>query len=762
MVGHGDGSMSKLSQVTLQLLGPFAIEANVGRPIPIAVRSRKARALLAYLAMQPDYRATREQLATLLWGDSPDKQARHSLRQCLIALRQDLSVAADVLLLDREAIWLSAQSVAVDARSFIALARSAEPDAPARAAELWRGAFLPDLTLDIEEFDTWQRQKADQLAAAAGDVFAMLWQNADAKGDAEGAIAAAERLIALEPTREDRQRIALTLFARHKGRDAALSRAKLLTDLLRSEFGVAPEPATRALIDAIKRGDFEPAHVANRAQSPAPSLANPAGVPDMAPVSLAASERKEPSVPVLSELPLSPVRRNVVRITWPSWRRRPLAAASIAAGIFAIGATAALGLVHGLKVSPAMTDQQPGHVIAVLPFAADTPGQLDDSAFARTLTHGLIGYLTRFGGLRVISEQTSGLFDDHKTDVSGLKTDFGVQYAVIGHVQGNEAALKIDFQLVDAATRTNIWSGHLQRERTDPTVVADEASRGIARMLAIEIGHLAVLRERANPISQLTIGELVARGDAELRMGTIRENLSAAMMLFDEALRRDPHYQPALLAVARVHIIAAMNFVDLDVASDLNETERVLNEILDKSPNSISALYSMALLQKYRGHYAASLRWLNRCLELNPSFLPAQGQVGDVLIRMGQPQQGLEQILQTIRAATPNDPTTGYWYLFAAEAELELHHDQAALDWALRADTFMPGSPLVKAWLASIYATIGDKSNAAKNVAALTKMAPDRTQLFMQRTTKDAGSDDGRHRPRILDGLHLALSASLD
>jgi predicted Zn-dependent protease len=130
---------------------------------------------------------------------------------------------------------------------------------------------------------------------------------------------------------------------------------------------------------------------------------------------------------------------------------------------------------------------------------------------------------------------------------------------------------------------------------------------------------------------------------------------------------------------------------------------------------------------------------------------------------MGQPQQGLEQILQTIRAATPNDPTTGYWYLFAAEAELELRNDQAALDWALRADTFMPGSPLVKAWLASIYATIGDKSNAAKYVAALTKMAPGRTQLFMQRATKDAGGsgDDGRHRTRILDGLRLALGASL-
>jgi DNA-binding SARP family transcriptional activator/TolB-like protein/tetratricopeptide (TPR) repeat protein len=759
MADHSDAPMSK-PHATVRLLGPFAIEANVGRPVSIAVRSRKARALLAYLAMQPDYRGTREELATLLWGDGPDQQARHSLRQCLVALRQDLSVASEILVLDREAVGLHAQSLSVDARSFIALARSTEPDAPTQAAALWRGAFLLDLTLDIEEFDTWHRQQADQLAAAAGDVFATLWRNADANGDVESAIAAAERLIALEPTREDRQRMALTLFARHKGRDAALSRAKMLTDLLRNELGVAPEPATRALIDAIKRGDFEPAQVANREQSASENLANPVSMPDIKPALPAAFACKESTVAIPSELSLAPAPGNVVRTTPPPWRRRPLAAASIAAGIFAVGAIAAFGLVYGLKLSPAKTNEQPGHVVAVLPFAADTSGQPDDPALARALTHGLIGYLSRFGGLRVISEQTSDLFGDHKTDVSRLKTDFGVQYAIIGHVQGSAATLKMDFQLVDTATQTNIRSGHLQRERADPTVVADEASRGMARMLAIEIGRLGVLHERANPISQLTIGELVARGYSELQMGTIGENLSAAMTLFDEALRRNPRYQPALLAVARVHIIAAMNFVDLDVASDLNKTERVLNDVLEKSPNSISALYSMALLQKYRGHYAASLRSLQRCLELNPSFLPAQGQVGDVLIRMGQPQQGLEQILQTLRAATPNDPTTGYWYLFAAEAELELGHERVALDWALRADTFMPGSPLVKAWLASIYATIGDKSNAAKSVAALTKMAPGRTQLFIQRTTKDAGSVDNRRRPRILDGLRLALSLS--
>src|SRR5215470_12049844 len=285
-------SMSRLSHVTLRLLGAFAIEANVGRPIPISVRSRKARALLAYLAMKPDYRARREELATLFWGDNPDPLARHSLRQCLISLRQDLCLASEILLVDREAIGLRTQFVSVDARRFVSLARSAAPDHLTQAAELWHGAFLPDLALDIEEFDTWHRQEADRLSTVAAGVFEALCRNADATGDGERAIAAAERLVALEPTREDRQRIALKLFARHKGRETALSRAKLLTDLLRSDLGVSPEPATRALIDAIKRGDFEPAPAPDLERLAVQSVAKPDGLPDTAPVSPAPSETK--------------------------------------------------------------------------------------------------------------------------------------------------------------------------------------------------------------------------------------------------------------------------------------------------------------------------------------------------------------------------------------------------------------------------------------------------------------------------------------
>src|SRR5262249_59717082 len=110
-----------------------------GRPMALGLRSKKARALLAYLAMKPDWRASREELATLLWGDTSDAQARHSLRQCLLSLRQDLHLAPDLFDLGRDTVELRAQALSVDVRELAALAVSGEPGDLDRAAALWRG-----------------------------------------------------------------------------------------------------------------------------------------------------------------------------------------------------------------------------------------------------------------------------------------------------------------------------------------------------------------------------------------------------------------------------------------------------------------------------------------------------------------------------------------------------------------------------------------------------------------------------------------------
>jgi hypothetical protein len=81
----------------LNIFGRFRAENDFGDEIPI--KSKKGRALLAYLAMPPGKPRGREELMALLWSDRGEEQARGSLRQALSGLRRDLGGDATMRLI---------------------------------------------------------------------------------------------------------------------------------------------------------------------------------------------------------------------------------------------------------------------------------------------------------------------------------------------------------------------------------------------------------------------------------------------------------------------------------------------------------------------------------------------------------------------------------------------------------------------------------------------------------------------------------------
>ncbi|MCH8076347.1 MAG: alpha/beta hydrolase, partial [SAR324 cluster bacterium] len=69
--------------------------------------------------MNPGQKHSREKLATLLWGDRMDEQARHSLRQALSALRKALAGGnLDPFTTDNETATLNTGILASDVEAF--------------------------------------------------------------------------------------------------------------------------------------------------------------------------------------------------------------------------------------------------------------------------------------------------------------------------------------------------------------------------------------------------------------------------------------------------------------------------------------------------------------------------------------------------------------------------------------------------------------------------------------------------------------------
>ena len=131
--------MTLPARMRLRLLGRLALTGEDG--LPVRLVTRKCGALLAYLATCPEQAASREQLATLLWGGCADAQARQSLRQALVLLRKELN-AGELFQADKTHVRLTPGAWTIDLAAFEALARSAEPQLLAQAAALFGGAFL--------------------------------------------------------------------------------------------------------------------------------------------------------------------------------------------------------------------------------------------------------------------------------------------------------------------------------------------------------------------------------------------------------------------------------------------------------------------------------------------------------------------------------------------------------------------------------------------------------------------------------------------
>jgi len=85
---------------------------------PLSLSSRKAKALLAWLALHPDHQHQREKLAGILWPDSNEIQARHSLRQALADLKKALPENSELLQTTKEWISLDSQKIEIDTLDF--------------------------------------------------------------------------------------------------------------------------------------------------------------------------------------------------------------------------------------------------------------------------------------------------------------------------------------------------------------------------------------------------------------------------------------------------------------------------------------------------------------------------------------------------------------------------------------------------------------------------------------------------------------------
>ena len=240
----------------LNLLGGWSLTGPDGSDLVLP--TRKDRQLLAYLATQHGRPHSREKLASLLWADRAEEQARDSLRQSLAALRRTFrAVGLDALKSDRNEASLDRALLSIDVVTFAAGCIGSVPSAA--LAGLYRGPLLEGLEASTPEFERWVTQERLRFSAMAEQLVCTASISVLAPGDSEAALQLGRRLLAEDPTLESVYRATMRICDVRGDRVSALKVYAICRETLRAELGVEPDHETEKLYrDILTKDPAEP------------------------------------------------------------------------------------------------------------------------------------------------------------------------------------------------------------------------------------------------------------------------------------------------------------------------------------------------------------------------------------------------------------------------------------------------------------------------------------------------------------------------
>jgi TolB-like protein/class 3 adenylate cyclase/Flp pilus assembly protein TadD len=366
------------------------------------------------------------------------------------------------------------------------------------------------------------------------------------------------------------------------------------------------------------------------------------------------------------------------RVSW-KW---PAAAVAAAALMAVAGA--------GLWLRPWEPREEPASVermahplpdkpsIAVLPFTnmSDDPAQ---EYFADGMTEDLITDLSKVSGLFVIARNSVFTYKGKAVKIRQVAEELGVRYVLEGSVRRSGDQVRINAQLIDAASGGHIWAERYDGSLSDVFGLQDQVARKIVAVLAV----------------QLTAGEeqRVARKETEvpeaydaflqgwqhyLRQNP--ENFRKAISYFEKALELDPEYPRAYAALAATYWQSWKRFwserVGLQRWHDARvEAEKFL-EKAKRRPTSLTHQLAADMLSQRQRHEEA-IAEAERAVALDPNDADSYMALAGALSLAGRPDEA-RQLVERAMRLNPHYPPSYLYQLGVAQFGTERFEKAAA------------------------------------------------------------------------------------
>ena len=293
--------------------------------------------------------------------------------------------------------------------------------------------------------------------------------------------------------------------------------------------------------------------------------------------------------------------------------------------------------------------------IAVLPFI-NMSADPDNEYFSDGITEEIINALTTIQGLKVISRTSSFAFKGKNIDVRIIGTQLGVQTILEGSVRKVKNNVRITAQLINTKDGVHLWSKNFDRQLADIFALQDEVSLLIADQIRENFGHFDIQEQLVEiPTQNVEAYNLYLKG----RYHHLKWNAKDILLgteYYKQSIELDPSFALPYFGVGLCSgINASWGFIPYE--SGIQEASQYLAGGLQLAANSYIGNFAQATISFWgKWEYKAGHYYLNKSLQLNPSFTEAEEALAELYTVIGEFEKALyhTQHILKLNPLSPN------------------------------------------------------------------------------------------------------------
>jgi serine/threonine protein kinase/tetratricopeptide (TPR) repeat protein len=318
--------------------------------------------------------------------------------------------------------------------------------------------------------------------------------------------------------------------------------------------------------------------------------------------------------------------------------------------------------------------------IVVVPFE-NLGSDPDTEYFSDGLTEEIITDLGKIGTVRVISRKSSMQLKRTTKEVRDIAREFQVRYVLTGSVRRAGDSLRMNVELVEADTATQVWAERYAGTLRDVFDIQESVARAIAAALRVKLSSSDEQALARRNIRSVRAHDLYLRARQETERWT-REGLDRAHAFLVEALELEPD-SPVLHAALGY---SYYNYVNQGFHQEesIEAAGRCVRRALELDPDSVDAMRLQGLmLLSLQGRAEEGIQELGRALELSPSDPEALWWMALGTTFRGPSERAIELSERLIRIepfVVMNLNSLAWSYYMNGEFERALHQIEIAHD----------------------------------------------------------------------------------